>query len=133
MDARAAAPDGGPHDWLSGGLHVVVVALPLGRVGNRRVVVGRSGALLALGSGVAPIRTCGAELVTPVLKTSCGTGRGSFRVKALRFGADDGDACGHRFLLKDVVVVLLFVPGFWVKTLVPYGLGSGDALRRFSF
>lgn len=52
-------------------------------------------------------------------------------MKALRFGADDGDARGRRFLPEVVVEVLLSVSGFRVKTLVHSGLGSGDALRRF--
>jgi hypothetical protein len=51
----------------------------------------------------------------------------SCRVKAPRFGTDGDGACGRRFLLGDVVVVLLSVSRFRVKTPVHVGLGSGDA------
>ena len=53
--------------------------------------------------------------------------RWSCRAKALRFVADDSDARGRRYLLEDVVVVLLSVFGFLVKTYVCSGLGKGDA------
>ncbi|KAE8778081.1 hypothetical protein D1007_49060 [Hordeum vulgare] len=35
------------------------------------------------------------------------------------FVIDDGDACGCRYLHEDVIMVLLFVTGLWVKILVP--------------
>ena len=54
--------------------------------------------------------------------------RWSCRAKALRFVAD---GCGRRSLPEDVVMVLLFVSGFRVKTLVDGGLGSGTGSRRF--
>lgn len=41
----------------------------------------------------------------------------SYRAKALRFVADDGDAHGCRSLLEDVAVVPLSVARFQVKTL----------------
>ena len=50
-------------------------------------------------------------------------------MKAPRFIADDGEA-GHGSLPKDVVVALISVPEFRVKTLVPSGLDGGDTLRR---
>ena len=56
----------------------------------------------------------------------------SCRVKAPRFSADDGDAYGYRIPLGGVIVGLLFVSGFRVKTLVRFfGLGNDDVTRRY--
>ena len=49
----------------------------------------------------------------------------SCRAKAPCFGAGDGDARGRRYLLEEVVVVLLSVARFRVKTFVYF-----DALRH---
>jgi hypothetical protein len=78
--------------------------------------------VVTLGSRSGRAR-CGASGDLVVARVSC-------RAKALRFGADDGDARGRRSLREDVVVVLLSVPRFRVKTLVYFGLGSGGASRR---
>ena len=56
----------------------------------------------------------------------------SCRVKAPRFSADDGDAYGYCIPLGGVIVGLLSVSGFRVKTLVRFfGLGGGGAMRRY--
>ena len=94
---------------------------------TRGVAVGGSGSLHVLSSGVAPIHTWGTEVVAPTPKVSCGTG--SRRAKALRFVAD---GCGRRSLPEDVVVVLLVVAGFRVKTFVLYGLRHWRRLVSFS-
>ena len=52
-------------------------------------------------------------------------------MKAPRFVSADGDACELRFLLEDIVVVLIYVFVLRIKTFVCSGLGNGDALRRF--
>ncbi|XP_037442135.1 dirigent protein 21-like [Triticum dicoccoides] len=72
--------------------------------------------------GIGPHRACPEDLM--VTRWSC-------RAKAPHFVADDGDARRRRSLPEDVVVVLLFVSGFPVKTLVHGGLGSCVASRRF--
>ena len=51
----------------------------------------------------------------------------SCQAKASRFVADNGNARKRRYLPKDVVVALLSVSGFRVKTYVCSGLGNGDA------
>ena len=56
--------------------------------------------------------------------------RGSYRAKSPRFGADGGDACVRHYLLEEVVLVLISVSEFLVKTFVRCGLGSSDAQRR---
>lgn len=42
----------------------------------------------------------------------------SCQEKARCHGTNDGDTRGCRALLEDVVLVLLLVPGLWVKTFV---------------
>ena len=56
----------------------------------------------------------------------------SGRAKAPRFNTDDDDARRCRYLTEDVVLVLLCVSGFWVKTFVHSELHTGDALHRSS-
>jgi hypothetical protein len=46
-----------------------------------------------------------------------GTVRGFFRAKPQRLFANDGDACGYRFLLGGIFVVILSVLRLRVKTL----------------
>ena len=54
--------------------------------------------------------------------------RGRERAKA----SDGDDACGCRYPLGDVVLVIFPVSGLRVKThVLSFGLGSGDALRRY--
>ena len=56
-----------------------------------------------------------------------------FRAKSLRFGADDGGACGYRDPPEGVVVATLAVLELRVKTLDPCGLGSGGAFCVVTF
>ena len=51
-------------------------------------------------------------------------------MKAQRFDASVGNACGHRDPPGDVDVVTSPTLGLRVKTLDPFGLGDGDAWRR---
>lgn len=113
----------------SAGTMAAVMAMPLGRVGGKGCSGGWLGRGLCHWQQLCPdpdLEACarrGGPGCLFVARVSC-------RAKTPRFGADDGDACGRRSPLEDVVVVLLSVPEFWVKTLVRLGLGSGDALRR---
>jgi hypothetical protein len=52
--------------------------------------------------------------------------RGFFWAKFQRFGANDGDACGCRDPLEDIVVATLPAIELWVKTLDLCGLGDDD-------
>ena len=54
-----------------------------------------------------------------------------FRAKALRFGANGGDARGYRNPLEGAVVGTLAEFWLWVKTLDLLGLDGGDALHRY--
>ena len=51
-------------------------------------------------------------------------------MKAQRFGASGGGACGCRDPLEGVTVVTFLAPELRVKTLDRFGHGDGGALRR---
>ncbi|KAE8798554.1 Expansin-B2 [Hordeum vulgare] len=112
---------GSPAGTMAAGMHYLLVVWV-----ERGDVAGGSDVLSDSGSSRAPIRiwmffaprACPGDLVVT---------RGSCRAKGPRFVADDGDACGHRYLLEDVVMVFLSVSEFWVKTSVYCRLGNGDA------
>jgi hypothetical protein len=60
-----------------------------------------------------------------------GVGRGFFRTKAQRLGANGSDACGCRNPFGGVVVAILSALRLRVKTLDLHGLDGGGAVRRY--
>jgi hypothetical protein len=117
LEAEAAALEGGPLGWPSGGRHGGGGGYTSWSCGRHEVSGGWLGQVTGLRQWRRPDLELGIWTRHASLEDLM-VAWGSYRAKALRLVADDGDARGRRYLLEDVVVVLLSMPGFRVKTLV---------------
>lgn len=104
MDVGSTIRNGGMYGGFLAGSMAAVVAMLLDHLGNKEWSgrwFGRTFCYLGTDLEASSSRDCSGCLVLA---------RVSYQVKALRVGADADDISGCRYLLEDVIVVLLSVP-----------------------
>ncbi|KAE8817699.1 hypothetical protein D1007_04811 [Hordeum vulgare] len=120
-----------PKVGSSTGTMPTMMDMLLGRVGGKECSGGRLGLASCRWQKLCPnmeleaCACCGPGCLV-VASVSC-------RAKALCFDTGDDDPCGRHSPLALVVVGVLSVPWFHVKTYVLPGLGNGDAWCRPPF